>query len=87
MAKHAVPKKKTSKARSSRRYKSFQNNVRTRLNNDLKLQACPNCQSMMKAHHACPVCESYRGNSMRPESSQSADLSAEPATIQTVKAD
>lgn len=28
MAKHPVPKKKTSKARGSRRYKSFQNRIR-----------------------------------------------------------
>lgn len=33
MAKHAVPKKKTSKGRSSRRYKSFQNRIRKFWNN------------------------------------------------------
>ncbi len=84
MAKHSVPKKKTSKARTSRRFKSFQNQARIRLSNDLKLQACPACQSMMKAHHACPVCEAYRGNAMRPE----VEVSSEPVSAPTtIKAD
>lgn len=65
MAKHPVPKKKTSKARGSRRYKSFQNKARKRLDNSVVLVKCENCGAKKQAHHACSECETYRGKSIK----------------------
>jgi len=61
MAKHPVPKKKTSKARGSRRYKSFQNRARRRLNDAIQLTSCKNCQAVIRMHHVCQECGYYRG--------------------------
>jgi len=61
MAKHPVPKKKTSKSRSKSRYGSFKTKVLTKISNSIKLVKCSNCDAMRKAHHACPECGMYRG--------------------------
>ncbi|MBU0981144.1 50S ribosomal protein L32 [Patescibacteria group bacterium] len=61
MAKHPVPKKKTSKARGSRRYKSFQNKARVRLSEAVQLGTCSKCGAVTLIHHVCPDCGFYRG--------------------------
>lgn len=61
MAKHPVPKKKTSRARGNRRYKAFQNKARIRLTDAIKILKCSNCGSPSRAHHACTECGFYRG--------------------------
>ena len=54
----AVPKKKTSKARSGSR--RAENNKVSMPN----LIACANCKEMKIAHNVCPNCGMYRGKKM-----------------------
>ncbi len=63
MAKHAVPKKKTPKAKTRSRFSTFVRNTQKKLENRVKLVPCPNCGKMRLAHHACPQCGKYRGRS------------------------
>ena len=68
MAKHPVPKKKASQARSNRRYKDFANSARLRLANDLKIKNCSNCSSPMLDHHVCKECGFFRGEDVMGKS-------------------
>lgn len=68
MAKHAVPKKKASQARSNRRYKDFANEARKRLSNDLQIKVCSNCSSPAMTHHACNACGFYDGKDIMGKS-------------------
>jgi large subunit ribosomal protein L32 len=52
----AVPKYKTSKARSKRR-RSINMKIETP-----DLISCSNCGNKVKRHHVCPKCGFYRGN-------------------------
>ena len=61
MAKHPVPKKKTSKARSSRRYNKFVFETVKRLRNSVNLVDCPQCGAKKRNHYACPKCGYYKG--------------------------
>ena len=61
MAKHSVPKKKQSKTRSGRRYKTFVNETRIRLANAIQLVPCVQCGEMRRAHHVCTTCGKYKG--------------------------
>lgn len=61
MAKHAVPKQKQSKGRTSRRYTSFQNYARIRLADSIPLRECPKCKAVLVAHKACGECGFYNG--------------------------
>lgn len=61
MAKHPVPKKKTSKTKTGMRYGSFARSVRKRLTATVNLVDCPNCKEKRLSHHACPSCGKYRG--------------------------
>ena len=61
MAKHPVPKKKTTKADSKKRYGSFQTKVLKKLTNRVKLTDCKDCGEKCLAHTACPSCGKYRG--------------------------
>lgn len=61
MAKHPVPKQKTSKSRSRSRYGSFKTKVLTKISNSIKLVTCSNCGAKRKTHYACPECGMYRG--------------------------
>ncbi|PIQ77615.1 50S ribosomal protein L32 [Candidatus Peregrinibacteria bacterium CG11_big_fil_rev_8_21_14_0_20_46_8] len=65
MAKHPVPKKKTSKARSARRYASFALKKSRKLQNYLNISSCSACGAATLQHHACPKCGVYRGRSVR----------------------
>jgi|GEM_PF-56608 len=64
MAKHPVPKKKTSKGRTSRRYKSFLNKARIRLTQAVNLKRCSNCGVAVLMHHACKKCGFYKGENV-----------------------
>ncbi len=59
MAKHSVPKKKSSRARGNRRYKAFQNDARVRLSEGIQLMACKNCKATVRRHHICQECGFY----------------------------
>lgn len=61
MAKHPVPKKKASQARSNRRYKNFANLARKKLSNDLKIKLCSHCASPMIDHQLCKECGYFKG--------------------------
>ena len=81
MAKHPVPKKKTSKARSSRRYKSFQNKARIRLTEAAKLKKCGNCGAAALMHHACSECGFYKGENVLGKTAKAEEK------VTTIKAD
>lgn len=81
MAKHPVPKKKTSKARTSRRYKAFQNKARVRLKEAIQLGTCSNCQAKIRLHHVCPDCGFYRGKDVLGKVEKAA------AKVETIKAE
>jgi len=61
MAKHPVPKKKTNKSDTKRRYGSFKTKVLKKLTNLLNLVPCPDCGSKIPTHRACPDCGKYKG--------------------------
>lgn len=61
MAKHPVPKKKTSKARSSRRYNKFVFETVKKIKNGINLTKCPACGATKRNHHVCHECGQYRG--------------------------
>jgi len=87
MAKHPVPKKKTSRARTSRRYKSFQNRARKKLVNRIQLVKCESCAAPKRAHHVCADCGSYKGKDVlsRPEAKAAPEVKKEDVT--KIKAD
>ncbi len=54
----AVPKKKTSRSRRGNR----------RAHDALRIPGmseCPECGEMMRPHHACPHCGTYKGREVR----------------------
>ncbi len=61
MAKHAVPKQKQSKARSNRRYKTFQRSAQLKLSRMASLKKCPSCKAVIVQHKACQECGMYQG--------------------------
>ncbi|HCW32936.1 MAG: hypothetical protein UT55_C0003G0010 [Candidatus Peregrinibacteria bacterium GW2011_GWE2_39_6] len=61
MAKHSVPKRKQSKTRSNRRYKTFANATRVRLANAAVTAPCEACGAMKRLHYVCSQCGKYRG--------------------------
>jgi len=88
MAKHPVPKKKTSKARGSRRYKGFQNRARKRLTQAIQLVDCTNCKAKTRLHHVCPECGFYRGKDMLSSTSKpQAEKPSKKEEVTTIKAD
>lgn len=61
MSKHPVPKKKTSKAKTRKRYGSFQTKTLKKLSNIVSLTNCPNCGAKRLNHTVCPDCGQYKG--------------------------
>ncbi|MCF7836473.1 50S ribosomal protein L32 [Candidatus Gracilibacteria bacterium] len=61
MAKHPVPKRKSSKTRTKRRYSTWESGELKRLTNKSKTVACPKCKQPRLPHTACSVCGYYRG--------------------------
>ena len=64
MSKRPTPKKQQSHAQTSRRFKTFQNNVRKRLTADANISECPKCHESKLPHHACPTCGSYNNRTV-----------------------
>ncbi len=61
MPKHPVPKKKTAKADSKKRYGSFKTKVLRKLTNFVNLTNCPDCGAKKLTHVVCKECGKYRG--------------------------
>lgn len=61
MAKHAVPKKKQSTTRSNRRYRTFENLTRIKLQGMAKVMKCDKCGAAKVAHKVCAECGFYQG--------------------------
>ncbi len=61
MAKHPVPKKKTSKARTRRRFTSFVKATQKKLLNKVVLTKCKNCNATKMSHQVCKECGQYNG--------------------------
>lgn len=61
MAKHSVPKKKTSKARTRRRYTSFVKATQKKLLDKVVLAKCPNCAATKMSHQVCKECGMHNG--------------------------
>lgn len=75
----AVPKKKTSKGRTSRRHKAYVRKQTARMQKDLNLSICPDCGATKLNHHVCKGCGKYNGK-------QVLDMSKEIDKITTLKA-
>lgn len=61
MSKHPVPKKKTPKSKTKKRYGSFQTKTLKKLSNAVQLVNCPDCGAKRLAHTVCHECGKYRG--------------------------
>ncbi len=61
MSKHPVPKKKTPKSKSAKRYGSFKTKTLTKITNAIRLTNCPDCGKKRLLHTVCPHCGKYRG--------------------------
>lgn len=75
----AVPKKKTSKGRTSRRHKSYVRKQVSRMQENLNLGTCADCGATKLNHHVCKSCGKYNGM-------QILDMSKEIDKITTLKA-
>jgi large subunit ribosomal protein L32 len=60
MAKHPVPKKRTSASRRDKRRSHHALSAPT-------LVECPQCKSMKPAHAVCPECGYYKDRQVLPE--------------------
>lgn len=76
----AVPKKKVSKGRSSRRHQAYVRKQQSRLVDRVVLADCSNCGSKVRAHHVCAGCGHYRGEQIINKLDQGLDK------ITTIKA-
>ena len=61
MAKHPVPKRKTSKTRTKKRYGAFKAKAVKRLMNLVSITTCEACGARRRTHHVCEACGVYRG--------------------------
>lgn len=61
MSKKPTPKKQQANSQSSRRYKSFQNRARKRLENSANIITCPKCKEPKLSHAVCQSCGEYKG--------------------------
>jgi large subunit ribosomal protein L32 len=79
MAKHPVPKRKSSKERSHRRAASNETRTLKKLTAMSRTVACTKCQQPRLSHTACPTCGTYRGRVV-------VDLAAKAAKVKKVQA-
>jgi large subunit ribosomal protein L32 len=79
MAKHPVPKKKTSKSRSSQRHSKFLQKTRKALTDLVHLTKCPDCGAKKLMHHVCKECGKYKGR-------QAIDINKKIEKITKIKA-
>lgn len=59
MPKHPVPKKKTEKSKTRRRYKVFQTKSQKKLLNKVNLTKCQSCGATKLNHHVCQECGKF----------------------------
>lgn len=64
MAKHPVPKKKMSNARTAKRYAAFATKKRRYIENFVNLTLCKSCGNAKLNHQACSSCGIYRDRSV-----------------------
>lgn len=57
----AVPKKKSSKVRTHRRFATYVTRMRNRIQGRTHLMVCDNCGAAKLAHHVCTACGFYKG--------------------------
>ena len=57
--KHPVPKYKTSKGRSGKRYHSFTHHTQVKLQGIVNLVDCTRCKEKKLNHHVCLSCGYY----------------------------
>ena len=79
MSKKPVPSKKQAVSSTRSRYKTYVRKQRTKLENGLTLDKCPNCEKTKKRHFACEACGKYRGH-------QVLKIKQEKAPIQEIEA-
>lgn len=65
MAKHPVPKKKMSQARTAKRYHAFAFKKHRKIEAFVHVVTCKSCASPMLNQKACPGCGGYRGRNVR----------------------
>lgn len=65
MAKHPVPKKKVSQARTAKRYAAFAFKKHRKLEGFANVVTCKSCGGPTLNQQACPACGMYRGRSVR----------------------
>lgn len=65
MAKHPVPKKKVSQARTAKRYASFVGKKHRKIANFVSVLPCPNCGNIKLNQYVCPHCGKYRGRTVK----------------------
>ena len=59
--KKSTPKQQQPHSKTSRRYKSFRNFARIRLENAAAVTVCPKCKEARQQHSACTNCGQYNG--------------------------
>lgn len=64
MAKHPVPKKKVSNARTAKRYAAFAFKKHRKLGDFVNVVNCPSCGGPKLNQLACPNCGKYRDRSV-----------------------
>lgn len=64
MAKHPVPKKKVSNARTAMRYAAFRTKKRKLIEGFVNVVTCKSCGAPKLNQHACVACGFYRGRSV-----------------------
>ncbi|MBP7670794.1 50S ribosomal protein L32 [Candidatus Gracilibacteria bacterium] len=79
MAKHPVPKKKTTKRVTKQRYGSFQTKTLNKLTGLVNLTVCPDCGAKNLSHTVCKECGKYRGK-------QIIDKTQKAGKVTTIKA-
>lgn len=79
MPKHPVPKKKTAKSTTKRRYSAFEKKMQKKLADRIHVVKCADCGAAKMVHHVCPECGKYKGR-------QVVDQAKKIDKITTVKA-
>lgn len=64
MAKHPVPKKKMSNARTAKRFAAFAFKKRRKIEGIVQVIVCPSCGKPMLNQQACRSCGNFRGRSV-----------------------
>jgi large subunit ribosomal protein L32 len=66
----AVPKKKKSKSRTKKQFRTWVFKKGSKMKDALKLVKCPSCGAVMKAHNVCRACGIYKGKQIIKKASK-----------------